>query len=263
VKALALLCPAILITAMSAVASANPGTVGYSGKPYASGSGTCAQSGCHTATGNKPSINLTVPTTMTAGSSQEFTVTVSGGLGSTSFDAALPDGVQVTAGNNTEVPFPQNAEVVPKVAPTGGNNNTYRFTVKAPAYNGTMKFYVAAMSTNNNGSRGDDGVATATRDITITGGTTGSADAGPGGTRPEDGVTGTRDAGAAGGDGGSTGNGGSTNSDQGDGYEDDSPKKKSDGGCSVGNGAGAAATGGLWLVMGACMAYIRRRRREA
>ena len=89
----------------SGTAHANPGINGYSGKPYFGMADTC-ETNCHKPSTPIPTITLTIPTTVQAGSKNDVTLVVNGTRTRTSFDAAFSDGVVVTKGTNTFVPFP-------------------------------------------------------------------------------------------------------------------------------------------------------------
>jgi uncharacterized membrane protein YgcG len=162
----------------SGSARANPGINGYSGKPYFGVGDTC-DTNCHKPSTPIPTITLTIPTTVQAGSKNDVTLVVAGTRVRTSFDAAFSDGVVVTAGSNTNVPFPVETpdEVVAVDPPPAGATGTYKFSFTAPKTNGTITLWVAAMSASGAGNV-NDGVAKTTRTITVTGGTNPTPDAG-------------------------------------------------------------------------------------
>jgi hypothetical protein len=163
----------------SGTARANPGINGYSGKPYFGSNDTC-DTNCHKPPSTPiPTITLTIPTTVQAGSKTDVTLVVGGTRARTSFDAAFSDGVVVTAGQNTNVPFPVETpdEVVAVDPPPAGATGTYKFSFTAPKTNGTITLWVAAMSASGAGTA-NDGVAKTTRTITVTGGTNPPPDAG-------------------------------------------------------------------------------------
>lgn len=169
---------ALLASLFSGVASASPGINGYSGKPYFGMNDTC-ETNCHKPSTPVPTIALTIPATVQAGSKNDVTLVVTGTRTRTSFDAAFSDGVVVTAGANTSVPFPVETpdEVVAVDPPPSGATGTYKFSFTAPATNGAITLWVAAMSASGAGTA-NDGVAKTTRTIMVTGGTNPAPDAG-------------------------------------------------------------------------------------
>ena len=152
------------------------------------------------------------------------TLVVAGTRSRTSFDAAFSDGVVVTAGSNTHVPFPLETpdEVVAVDPPPSGATGTYKFSFTAPATNGTITLWVAAMSANGAGTA-NDGVAKTTRTIMVTGGTNPTSDAGASSSSSSS----SGSSGSSGGSGGSTDGGGPSGGDGG-----------SSGASSSGSGAG-------------------------
>jgi len=255
-----------LVVALSArAAHANPGITGYSGKPYNGTSATC-DSTCHTANNPAPTLNITIPASVTAGSTNEVTVVVQGTRQRTSMNAAFSDGVVATKGMNTEIPFPaQTPEEVGAVEPPpNGATGTYKFSFKAPATNGTITMWLAAMSASGAGT-GGDGITKTTRTVTVTGGTTPPTDAGTdsGTTLPDAGDAGGRaDSGPGGSNGGSDAG---SSSGEVDGPSGSRTPTTDDGGCAVRGGSGAssehAALAGAWLTGALVLLAARRRRR--
>ena len=68
-------------------------------------------------------------------------------------------------------------EIVAVDPPPSGATGTYEFSFTAPATNGTITLWVAAMSASGAGNN-NDGVAKTTRTITVTGGTNPTPDGG-------------------------------------------------------------------------------------
>jgi hypothetical protein len=243
----------------SGTASAHPGINGYSGKPYFGMADTCATN-CHKASTPVPTITLTVPSTVQAGSKNDVRLVVAGTRVRTSFDAAFSDGVVVTAGQNTNVPFPVETpdEVVAVDPPPSGATGTYEFSFTAPQTNGTLPLWVAAMSASGAGTA-NDGVATTTRTITVTGGTNPVADAGTsssGGS--SSGVT-SSSGGTS--DGGSSTSGGSaaSGSSSGSGAGGRRLPSSDDGGCHVAGARDASWTTIALAIMAAARGRARRR----
>lgn len=165
----ALLVASALTVARSS--AANPGITGYSGKTYDGISETCSTT-CHGKGAALPALSIDAPSALTAGQTASVTIVVDGKSTRTSLNAALSDGVTATAGTNTVIPFPKQTpgEIGATSPPPSGAKGTYTFTFVAPNRNGTIMLWVAGMAANGSGS-GGDGVATTSREITITGAT--------------------------------------------------------------------------------------------
>lgn len=250
-------------------ADANPGITGYSGKPYNGVTDTC-KTVCHSGNGTPPTLNITVPSAMTAGDTAEVTIVVNGTRTRTSMNAALSDGVKATKGQNTEVPFPVETpgEVAAVAPPPNGANGTYKFSFVAPNKNGPITLWVAGMSASGSGT-GGDGVATATRTITVSGATSTPADGGS--PDPEDGGPGTDEPA----DGGAKSDAGTSNGrDDADDGEDDGASSGSRGrrvtgsedagGCASARAAtldGGAIASAAIAVLGLVLSRRRMRRR--
>lgn len=246
---------------VSGTASASPGINGYSGKPYFGVGDTC-ETNCHKQSTPIPTITLTIPTTVQAGSKNDVKLVVSGTRARTSFDAAFSDGVVVTAGQNTKVPFPVETpdEVVAVDPPPSGATGTYEFSFTAPQTNGTITLWVAAMSASGAGTA-NDGVAKTTRTITVTGGTNPVPDAGGGASSSGGSSSGTTSSGG-------TTDGGAGSSSGGD---DDDESSSSSSGSGIGgrrlpssdDGGGchsAPSTDASWLAIALAVTAAARGR---
>jgi len=263
-------------------ASANPGITGYSGKPYNGSSHTCLE--CHGGGGAPPTVDITIPTAMKAGQSADVTIVIKGSRVRTSMNAAFTTGVVATKISNTDIPFPLQTpdEIAAVVPPPDGATGTYKFSFVAPNKNGTITMYLAAMSANGSGT-GGDGVAVTTRDITITGATSGGPTdggagdgGGPGPTGDGGGPGPTGDAGTGTGtgtDGGvrTTGDGGGasgppaddggTGASEGEDENSNTPQSGSVGGCSAAARGVDGSAFGLALVAALGLIASKRRRR--
>ena len=226
-------------------AAAHPGITGYSGKPYNGAAETCTTN-CHAAGGTKPTLTITVPATVQAGSTTTVTVVVAGTRARTSLNAAFSDGVKTVKGTNTDTPLPvqEPTEVGAVVPAPSGNTATYSFAFIAPKVNGPITMWVAGMSSNGAGTNGD-GVANATRMITVTGAGT---DAGVSDAGGSSGGNAGGDASASGSSGSSGSSGDSNGADAGSGGGASSSSGHATsggdngeaGGCAVTTAAGAA-----------------------
>jgi hypothetical protein len=185
-------------------ASAHPGITGYSGKPYNGVSETCTTN-CHAAGANPPTVTITAPATVPAGSTSLVTVVVAGNRMRTSMNAAFTDGTKTTKGSNTDTPLPSQepTEIATVVPPPGGKSATYKFSFIAPNVAGPIKLYVSGMAANGSGA-GGDAVTSTSQTITVTAadggspadagtdsGSAGNAGASSGGTSGTSGTSGT------------------------------------------------------------------------
>lgn len=257
----------------SAWANANL-SAGYAGKPEpGTGSETCADH-CHQNGGTAPTLTLSGPSTLTAGMSGSYTLTVAGNsvetgaaVAVTQSDPTTPAALltTLTAGQNMKASFDE----LVHAAPVSGASGTYKFSLKAPQTNGTLTLYYAGLSANkNNGDSGDNGQK-GTMNVTITGGLPpgggGGGDAGGGGGGTDaGGGGGATDSGTISRDGGPTGGGtgeGGAGAGPGDPTSDEQLPSSSSGGCAVVDGTSATAGAPLLLLaLGALVAGARRRR---
>ena len=240
------------MAAFAGGAAAHPGITGYSGKPYFGASDTCTTK-CHAKGGTPPTLSITVPASVQAGSTNAVKIVVAGNKTRTSLNAAFSDGAKTIKGANTDTPLPNEepTEIAAVVPPPKGATATYDFTFVAPRTAGTLTLWVAGMAANGNGTNGD-GVTNATRSITVTGGSTtdagGESDAGRfDAAAPAEGGVGP--VGAA--DGGGRASSGATSSP--DGAPADS------GGCAI----AARAPAGFVAVAILALAVLGARRRSA
>jgi hypothetical protein len=165
---------------MSAPALANRnGMTGVSGKNAAQ---TCTTT-CHSG-GTAPTVELTGPTTLAAGETGQFALTIRGG-------AAVVGGMNVAVSNTRASLEPgagqrKSGSEITHSAPkafTGGEVR-FDFAMVAPSAGGTVTLYGAGNSANGNDSETGDLSAMDTHVVTVTGGTggeTGAPDAGTGG----------------------------------------------------------------------------------
>lgn len=225
-------------------ASANPGITGYSGKPYNGMSATCTTN-CHAASNPQPTLAITAPATVQAGSTTEVTLVVNGTRARTSMNAAFTDGTKTVAGTNTARPLGdlEPTEIGAKDPPPNGASGTYTFSFIAPNKNGPITMWVAGMSTNLNSNTSGDGVAVTTRTITVSGADAGTPPTDAGTSSSGNGVDGGSDASTSSGSSGGTkpADGGSSSGD---------PGSSSGGASSSGEGGGEASDSGCSTTAG-------------
>ncbi len=152
---------AFLLSSASVFANAS-GAIGYSGGPP--GNTNC--NGCH-AGGGAPTVTITGPTTLGAGATGNYTLTISGGAGarfgmnvSTNSTSATLNKISANVG----VAF---GELHQTAASTSG---TFNFAMTAPPFPGPVTIYGSGNSCDGNGSTGGDRSTSTTLVVTITAG---------------------------------------------------------------------------------------------
>lgn len=254
-------------------ASANPGITGYSGKPYNGMSATCTTN-CHAASNPQPTLTITAPATVQAGSTTEVTLVVNGTRARTSMNAAFTDGTKTVAGMNTARPLGdlEPTEIGAKDPPPAGASGTYTFSFIAPNKNGPITMWVAGMSTNFASNTSGDGVAVTTRVITVSGADAGTPPVDAGTSSGGNGTDAGSDASTSGGSSGGTKpvDGGSSSGDPGSSSGaassgGEAGGEAADGGCSTSGGgrAGSDTTAAFAsLLVAASLLLVKRRARR-
>jgi uncharacterized protein (TIGR03382 family) len=175
----------LTLLGLAPAAHALPGGItGRSGKQ-----GTFCNA-CHSG-GATPTVTLTGPTTVEAGSTNSYRLTITGGAAVVGGMNAAVDVADATLGAGTGLRL-SNGEVTHS-APRAfsGGSLAFDFTLRAPPHSGPVKLYAAGNSANGNGKQdGDRGSATLLT-LQVTGGTAPPPDAGT----PDGGVAPTPDAG--------------------------------------------------------------------
>jgi mono/diheme cytochrome c family protein len=140
------------------------GIVAHSGNPNVNGGSTCSL--CHTG-GTAPTLQLSGPATVEAGSTNTFTLTMSGGqqnqagfnisAGRGSLTTTLPGlGVE-----NGEIKHTQALNV-------GAITGEWTFSFNAPTTEGQVTLYAAGVSANGDSQMTGDGVAITTISVEVT-----------------------------------------------------------------------------------------------
>lgn len=168
ILAMGLLGLTLFMAAPRVMASLN-GRVGFSGNPNTNDGQTCVA--CHASGAPTPQVSLEGPTSVSAGATQRYTLTVSGGPGVTA-------GMNVSLGPNFGELRPIDASIqrilgelthsAPK--PFQAGHSQFTFEWDAPSHNGTTTLYATANSSNGAEDLVGDGIGTATLDIEVTGG---------------------------------------------------------------------------------------------
>jgi uncharacterized protein (TIGR03382 family) len=164
----------LCLLSTSAFASST-GVSGYSGKNAAQTCNTCHSGG------TAPTVELTGPTTLAAGATGQYVLTIRGG-------AAVVGGTNIAVSNTAASLEPgagmkKMGSEITHTSPKNFASGEVRFdfSVVAPASGGTLTIFGAGNSANNSaGQQGDMG-ATTTLNVTITGGSGGGTDGGTGG----------------------------------------------------------------------------------
>lgn len=155
----------VLLVPLTAAAN-QLGAVGYSGKQGE----TCNK--CHSG-GGAPTVTLTGPSTLPAGQTGSYTLTVTGGAGTRggmNVAADVADAVLQGVGSETTAFSNEVHHASPKAF--SGGKVTFAFTLVAPPYSGAVKLFGAGNSCNGNGGDSGDRAGTTTFTVTVTGGTT-------------------------------------------------------------------------------------------
>jgi len=166
--------PTLAIAGLSAIIAqrgvqASPGgRVGSSGNPATTGGQTCTL--CHASGAAIPTVTISGPAAVTAGSTNAYRLTITGGRAvvggfNVSTEAAL--GVLSPGGSDTQLIAGELTHTAPK--PFSAGSVSFDFFWTAPASNDTVTFYGAGNSTNGNGDLTGDGVAATVFDVTVSG----------------------------------------------------------------------------------------------
>ena len=148
---------------LSAPALANSaGITGNSGKSAA----TCAT--CHSG-GSAPTVELTGPTSLAAGATGQYTLTITGGPGAKGGMNVAVDNTAASLEPGTDTRKASN-ELTQK-APTPASNGaiTFEFSMVAPPSAGTVKLFAAGNSVNGDGTVAQDQSATTSLTVNVTG----------------------------------------------------------------------------------------------
>lgn len=148
------------------------GRVGFSGNPATNGGATCTA--CHAVGAPLPTVGLQGPTAVIAGTTNLYTLTISGG-------PAQVGGLNVSTGNNRGSLLPTGADTqvllheLTHSAPKTFSGGQVRFTFAwtAPTFNDTVTLYGAGNSADGQQSLSGDGISATTLTVQVTGGTGG------------------------------------------------------------------------------------------
>lgn len=137
---------------------------GRSGRSGRTAGNDCTD--CHTNAATLPTVTPAGPTSVMGGSTNRYSVTVSGGPGvEAGLDVAASGGTLAATMTGTKLLSGEIVQSTP--TPMTGGSVTYSFDWTAPAAAGTYTLYIAGMTTNNNGSDTGDATRLATLAITV------------------------------------------------------------------------------------------------
>ncbi|WPB75151.1 MXAN_6652 family MXYO-CTERM-anchored protein [Archangium violaceum] len=148
---------------LSAPAFANSaGMTGNSGKSAA----TC--SSCHTG-GSAPTVTLTGPSSLAAGATGQYKLTITGGPGLRGgFNVAVDNtAASLEPGTGSKKQSNELTHTAPKPAASGAI--TFDFSLVAPPSAGTVKIFAAGNSVNGDNNSTGDGAATTSLTVNVTG----------------------------------------------------------------------------------------------
>jgi glucose/arabinose dehydrogenase len=158
---------AVLTAAGSVYASPN-GRIRFSGDPLTGGQ-DCRV--CHQAGASVPNVTISGPTVVNANSTNQYTVSISGGPAQTAgVNISVSNADQFVGqlnpgGADLQLLFSELTHTSPKTFASGSAGFT--FTWRAPPNNGAVTMYAAGNSANADGNLTGDGIDTASLNITV------------------------------------------------------------------------------------------------
>jgi len=170
----------LCLLSTSALANST-GAANLSGKSGANA--TCAS--CHMG-GGAPTLEISGPATLAAGTTGQYEVIIRGG-------PASVGGTNVAVSNTAAVLNPATGSGLKKAGPANtelthstpksftSNELRFAFSMTAPSAAGTVSIFGSGNSANGDNNSTGDGVGTTKLDVTVTGGTGGGTDGGTGG----------------------------------------------------------------------------------
>jgi uncharacterized protein (TIGR03382 family) len=148
---------------LSAPAFANAlGNTGNSGKS----STTCTM--CHSG-GSAPTVTLTGPSSLAAGATGQYTLTITGGPGQKGGFNVAVDNTAASLEPGTGSKKASNELTHNGAKPAAGGAITFDFSLVAPPSAGTVKIFAAGNSVNGDGAQTGDLSALTSLSVTVTG----------------------------------------------------------------------------------------------
>jgi len=145
------------------------GRDGFSGNPGTNGGATCTA--CHAPGAPLPTVTISGPQVLDAGTIAQYTVTITGGPGVTAGLGVSAAGLVGAAGSfeavgaDVHVVGDELSHVQPKAFAAG--SASFQFRWQAPAYNGPVTLYAAGNSSNGLLNLLGDGIGTAQLGVTV------------------------------------------------------------------------------------------------
>lgn len=141
------------------------GRIGFSGNPDTTGGATCTT--CHGVGAPVPTVVLSGPVLVEAGSTHVYTLTITDGPAQTAGLGVSVSGFagQLNAGPGSQIISSELTHLAPR--PFTGNTAVFTYSWTAPATNQTVTMYAAGNSTNDSHSPIGDGINTTTLGITV------------------------------------------------------------------------------------------------
>ena len=150
---------------------------GRAGRSGATAGVTCASAACHAVGAAIPTVTITGPASVAAGSTTTYTVMVAGGPAATwGIDVAAAGATLTTSGTGTKL---LRNEIVHSAPSASG---TFTFNLVAPAAPGTATIFAAGLSGDKDGTEAGDGTGTTSMTVTVT--AAGGGGGAPGGGTP-------------------------------------------------------------------------------
>ena len=156
---------AILLAWSTAADASRFGRDGFSGNPGTNNGATCTA--CHAPGAAVPTVTITGPQTLDAGTIAEYTVTIAGGPAQTAgvgVSASGGAGSFEAVGKDVHVVGAELSHTQPKAFAKGVAS--FRFRWRAPDHNGPVALYAAGNSSNGQLNLLGDGIGT--RQLTVT-----------------------------------------------------------------------------------------------
>lgn len=154
------------------------GRIGFSGNPATNSGATCTA--CHAGGAPLPTVVLQGPTTVIAGATNLYTLTISGGpaqVGGLNISTSNNRGALLPTGADTQVLLNELTHSAPKAFSSGQVRFTFAWT--APTFNDTVTLYGAGNSADGQQSLSDDGIGATSLAVQVTGGAGGPPAASP------------------------------------------------------------------------------------
>ncbi|MEN1960513.1 PQQ-dependent sugar dehydrogenase [Luteimonas sp. MJ246] len=140
------------------------GRDGFSGNPGTNGGSTCTA--CHAPGASVPTVTISGPQVLDAGTIAEYTVTIAGGPGATGglgVSASRDAGSFSATGKDVHVVGDEISHTQPKAFANGSASFSFRW--QAPAWNGPVTLYAAGNSSNGQLNLLGDGIGV--RQLTV------------------------------------------------------------------------------------------------